>query len=95
VCRPRGSNGATGAGLASLAEGKGRLVSTEEAAQLVRLSPRTLEGYRDQGTGPRYYKLGPGARAKVVYKIGDLDEWLEKFVQEPKEKPTGGQAPKK
>jgi hypothetical protein len=80
----KGTNTATGAALASLAEEKGRLLSTEEAAQLMRLSPRTLEGYRDQGIGPRYYKLGPGARAKVVYKVADLDEWLEKFVQEPK-----------
>jgi hypothetical protein len=31
----------------------------------------------------------------VVYKVADLDAWLEKFVQDPKEQPKGGPAVKK
>jgi hypothetical protein len=49
--------------LAAAADDKDRLLTTEEAAEVLRLSRRTLEGYRDEGTGPRYYKLVP-ARAR-------------------------------
>ena len=56
-----------------------RLLTTPEAAKLLRLSRRTLEGLRVSGTGPRYFKLGPGRMAKVVYKFQDLDQWLARF----------------
>jgi Helix-turn-helix domain len=52
-------------------------LTTVEAADFVRLSPRTLERLRVQGTGPRYIKAGRGKRAKVLYRIADLQEWLE------------------
>ncbi len=52
-------------------------LTTSEAAKFVRLSPRTLERLRVQGTGPRYIKAGPGKRAKVLYRPADLQEWLE------------------
>jgi hypothetical protein len=52
-------------------------LTTSEAARFVRLSPRTLERLRVQGTGPRYIKAGPGKRAKVLYRPADLREWLE------------------
>ncbi len=52
---------------------------TEEAAQFLRLSPRTLERFRVEGTGPRYTKAGPGKRARVLYKHEDLVAWLESF----------------
>lgn len=52
-------------------------LTTAEAADVVRLSPRTLERLRVQGTGPRYIKAGPGKRAKVLYRVADLQEWLE------------------
>ncbi len=56
-----------------------RLLTTPEAAKLLRLSRRTLEGMRVSGTGPRYFKLGPGRMAKVVYKSEDLERWLANF----------------
>jgi hypothetical protein len=52
-------------------------LTTVEAADFVRLSPRTLERLRVQGTGPRYIKAGRGKRAKVLYRVADLQEWLE------------------
>jgi hypothetical protein len=55
-------------------------LTTVEAADFVRLSPRTLERLRVQGTGPRYIKAGPGKRAKVLYRIADLQEWLEATI---------------
>jgi predicted DNA-binding transcriptional regulator AlpA len=56
-----------------------RLLTTPEAAKLLRLSRRTLEGMRVSGTGPRYFKLGPGKMAKVVYRTQDLERWLAAF----------------
>lgn len=49
-------------------------LSTEQAAQYVGISPKTLEAYRYQGGGPRFAKLG--AR-RVVYARQDLDAWIE------------------
>jgi len=60
------------------------LLTTLEAAQFLRLSVRTLEGYRNDATGPRYYKLGPGRRAKVVYRPIDLTAWVDKHGHDPK-----------
>lgn len=54
-------------------------LTTPEAAKLLRLKPRTLEGLRVQGTGPRYYKMGPGRMARVVYRRADLEAWVEQF----------------
>ena len=54
-----------------------RLVTTEEAAEMLRLSPRTLEDMRLDGTGPHFSKLGKSRRAKVVYRVGDLDGWVQ------------------
>lgn len=50
-----------------------RLLTTEEAAAKVRLSPRTLEDYRLDDKGPAYSRRGRG----VVYRESDLDEWIE------------------
>ena len=55
-------------------------LTTKEAALYLRLSRRTLERYRVQGTGPRYIKAGPGKRARVRYRREDLQAWLEGFV---------------
>ena len=50
-----------------------RFVRTPEAAQLLDLSPRTLEKHRCEGTGPIYRKLG----GRVVYSVTDLEAWVE------------------
>ncbi|WP_072387151.1 helix-turn-helix domain-containing protein [Hyphomicrobium sp. CS1BSMeth3] len=54
------------------------LLTTPEAAEYLRVSDRTLEAKRVDGTGPRYFKVGPGKASKVVYRIADLEEWLQK-----------------
>ena len=48
-----------------------RYLRTHEAAQILGLSPRTLEKYRCHGSGPTFRKLG----GRVVYLIDDLDAW--------------------
>ena len=45
----------------------------EEAAKLLRLSPRTLERQRLDGTGPKFVKLG----RRVLYRASDLEAWLQ------------------
>ncbi len=53
------------------------LISTE-AADLLRISRRTLERMRVDGTGPRYLKVGPGKRSRVLYRQSELLAWLER-----------------
>ncbi|ASC06849.1 MULTISPECIES: helix-turn-helix transcriptional regulator [Acetobacteraceae] len=48
-----------------------RYLRTHQAAQILGLSPRTLEKYRCHGSGPTFRKLG----GRVVYLIDDLDAW--------------------
>jgi predicted DNA-binding transcriptional regulator AlpA len=60
-----------------------RLLTTKEAAELLGLTPHTLEQYRWKGIGPKYLKapgkpgvttgLGSGL---VRYREQDLWEWL-------------------
>ena len=49
------------------------LFTTEEAAEYLRLSPRTLERYRVTGEGPNFLKLG----RRVFYRRSDLDAWRD------------------
>jgi hypothetical protein len=65
--------------LAALAQER-QFLTTVEAAEILGLKPRTLEALRVDGTGPRYYKMGPGKRARVVYTRGDLDDWVAQFA---------------
>lgn len=53
------------------------LISTE-AADLLRISRRTLERMRVDGTGPRYLKVGPGKRSRVLYRQSEVLAWLER-----------------
>jgi predicted DNA-binding transcriptional regulator AlpA len=60
-----------------LEEFAGNYLTTDEAAQVMRLSPHTLENFRVSGFGPAFIKLGRGKRSKVVYDRADIDAWLE------------------
>jgi hypothetical protein len=55
------------------------LLTTVEAAAYLRLSGRTLEDKRVKGTGPKYYKVGPGKQSKVLYRVDDLESWFTEF----------------
>lgn len=50
---------------------KGRLLKTDEAAEELGLSPRTLEGWRRRGEGPPYLHFG----RRVKYRIEDLEAY--------------------
>ena len=50
---------------------KSQLLTTVEAAELLRLKPHTLENMRSQGNGPFFLKLG----GRVFYHRADLRAW--------------------
>ena len=54
------------------------LLTTNQAAAVLGLSPRTLERYRVTGEGPRFKKIGRWVR----YVPSDLDEWLDGCTRE-------------
>lgn len=47
------------------------LLTNNEAAAFLRLSPRTLEKQRVIGGGPRFHKFG----RRVMYALTDLEAW--------------------
>jgi hypothetical protein len=49
-----------------------RLLTTQEAAVFLGLSPLTLVLYRNRRVGPAFVKLGQGAKAAVRYPMSDL-----------------------
>ena len=50
-----------------------RAIDTEnEAACYLKMSPRTLQAWRQRGEGPRYFKVGRSVR----YDRAELDRWL-------------------
>ena len=51
-------------------------LTTNEAADRLRLSPRTLERMRVEGSGPRFIKMA----RRVLYRIDDLDAWASSRV---------------
>ena len=55
----------------ALPRDRARYLTNDEAAALLRLSPRTLEKQRVLGGGPRFRKFG----RRVVYAIEDLESW--------------------
>ena len=52
-------------------------LTTKEVATYLKLNTSTLEGMRLEGSGPRFYKVGPGKKASVRYSQEDVDAWLE------------------
>jgi len=52
---------------------KVQYLTNDEAAHVLKLSPRTLEKFRVIGGGPRYRKFG----RRVVYSVQDLEAWSD------------------
>lgn len=49
-----------------------RFLDTRQVAEMLGMSPRTLEYCRCAGKGPPYYKLGGG----VLYALSDVERWV-------------------
>lgn len=63
-----------------------RYLRTQEAARHLGVSPRTMEKHRIYGTGPTYRKIG----GRVVYKIADLDHWVDQGIRKSTSDPGLG-----
>ena len=55
------------------AEKKHQLYTEHEAATVLRVKPRTFEGWRQKGFGPPFVKIGH----RVYYRLVDLEEYIE------------------
>lgn len=64
------------------------LLTTDEAAKLIRVSPRTMERWRGEKNGPPYIKLGRGKRARVFYELNALRVWMMQQQKTPPEDPS-------
>lgn len=62
-----------------------RLMRTNEAADWLGLSGRTLEKHRTFGTGPAYRKIG----GRVVYAMQDLQAWADRGARLSTTEATG------
>jgi predicted DNA-binding transcriptional regulator AlpA len=49
-----------------------KLLSNDEAATFLGLSPKTLPKWRVSGTGPKFVRLG----RRVMYRPSDLEDWI-------------------
>lgn len=58
------------------AEPPAELLTPKQAATLLHLSPRTLEGFRRRGDGPKFSKLGDGRSARILYPRAEIDAWI-------------------
>lgn len=63
--------------MASLSHNDDLYLTSQEAAELLKLSIRTLERMRVTGDGPKFLKAGSGKRSRVLYKSSDIKHWLE------------------
>ena len=64
---------------------KSQLLTTKEAAEVLRLRPHTLENMRSQGKGPIFMKLG----GRVFYHRADLKTWCK----EARRRSSSGERP--
>jgi excisionase family DNA binding protein len=55
------------------------LLTPDEAADYLQLSPRLLQQWRYVGRGPRFVKAGHAVR----YRRADLDAWLDAHAVTP------------
>lgn len=57
-------------------DGVDRLLNQTEVAEMLCLSPRTLEYYRGKGLGPKFRKIGKLAR----YALSDVQAYIEQLA---------------
>ena len=58
-----------------------QLLTTAEAAQLLKRRPQTLRKQRMDGRGPRFIRMGDAPNARVCYRLSDIRTWLERRVR--------------
>jgi hypothetical protein len=61
----------------------GKLLDTREAAEYLRRSPITLAEWRQAKRGPPYIRVGGNPTGAVLYRVEDLDAWIESQTVRP------------
>lgn len=61
-------------------------LTPNETAQLLRVTPRTLDNWRDIGFGPSWLTLGYKPHIKIVYDLRAIQSWLTS-LQEVQQSP--------
>lgn len=61
-----------------------RLLTREEAAALLAVSPGTLSRWAAERLGPPFVKLGPSDKAAVRYPADGLEEFITARTKHPK-----------
>ncbi|MBI9081855.1 MAG: helix-turn-helix domain-containing protein [Pseudodesulfovibrio sp.] len=59
------------------------LLNQEQTAQFLNISPRTLEKWRWEGTGPRFCKIGRRAMYRPVDLQSYVDSQIRKSTSDP------------
>jgi excisionase family DNA binding protein len=57
----------------------GRLLTEDEAAEYLRVRPRTLQRWRQLGRGPRFTRAG----RRILYRLADLEAYLREQERPP------------
>lgn len=60
-----------------------QVLTSEQAAEALGMSPEALRTLRSRGGGPRYRQLSP---SRIGYTVGDVVAYLEQCSVEPKGK---------
>lgn len=55
------------------------LVTSDEAARIIGIAPKTLVNWRNRGKGPAYVRLGE-KHSPVMYRVSDLESWIDSRV---------------
>ncbi len=61
-----------------------RLLTRDEAAALLAVSPGTLSRWAAERMGPPFVKLGPSDKAAVRYPADGLEEFISARTKHPK-----------
>jgi len=55
-----------------------QFLTTKELSARWKINENTLRHWRIDGIGPRFVKMGEGARSSIRYKLKDIAEYEEK-----------------
>lgn len=58
------------------------LLTSAEAAELLRVTVGTLEQWRGKGAGPRFVRIGAG-NGRIRFRRSDIDSFVADRVVEP------------
>lgn len=68
------------------------MLTTIELAEMLRLSPRTLQNMRVMKRGPAYLRIGRKGKSVVRYLRSDVISWLRQWRIEPVDSEIGSPA---